>query len=125
GQVVETQDGLPYIGENADRQFIATGFCGNGFTLGTLAAMMARDRYLECKNPWFDLLRVGRSPFHEGLWQYLKENLDYPYYLLRDRLNGNSSEGSPEALAKGEGRLLKWQGRTVAAYRDNQGQLSI
>src|SRR6185503_10263664 len=36
GQVVETQDGLPYIGENADRQFIATGFCGNGFTLGTL-----------------------------------------------------------------------------------------
>ena len=31
GQVVETDDGLPFIGENAERQFIATGFSGNGF----------------------------------------------------------------------------------------------
>src|SRR3954465_10716881 len=29
GQVVETDDGLPFIGENAGREFIATGFCGN------------------------------------------------------------------------------------------------
>jgi glycine/D-amino acid oxidase-like deaminating enzyme len=36
GQVVETDDGLPFIGEHAHREFIATGFCGNGFTLGTL-----------------------------------------------------------------------------------------
>jgi glycine/D-amino acid oxidase-like deaminating enzyme/nitrite reductase/ring-hydroxylating ferredoxin subunit len=125
GQVVETQDGLPYIGENASNQFIATGFCGNGFTLGTLAAMMARDRYLECKNPWFDLLRVGRTPFHGGLWQYVKENLDYPYYLLRGRLEGADQEMSPEELAKGEGRILKWQGQKVAAYRDEQGTLSL
>ena len=33
GQVVETNDGLPFIGENEGEQFIATGFCGNGFTL--------------------------------------------------------------------------------------------
>src|SRR5581483_11235616 len=46
GQVVETNDGLPFIGESAGQQFIATGFCGNGFTLGTLSAVMARDRYL-------------------------------------------------------------------------------
>src|SRR5690349_1700990 len=91
------------ISENTHRQFIATGFCGNGFTLGTLAAMMARDRYLECKNPWFDLLRVGRTPFHGGLWQYVKENLDYPYYLLRDRLGAAEKDISPEVLAAGEG----------------------
>ncbi len=30
GQVISTPDGLPYIGENAEQQFIATGFCGNG-----------------------------------------------------------------------------------------------
>ena len=33
GQVVETPDGLPYIGEIADGQFVATGFGGNGMTL--------------------------------------------------------------------------------------------
>jgi glycine/D-amino acid oxidase-like deaminating enzyme/nitrite reductase/ring-hydroxylating ferredoxin subunit len=125
GQVIETQDGLPYIGENTDEQFIATGFCGNGFTLGTLAALMARDRYLECTNPWFDLLRVGRKPFHGGLWQYVKENLDYPYYLLRDRLEGADKDVSPEQLANGEGRLLEWQGKKVAAYRNEQGALTI
>jgi hypothetical protein len=28
-------------GESADRQFVATGFAGNGMTFGTLGAMMA------------------------------------------------------------------------------------
>lgn len=124
GQVVETDDGLPFIGEHARREFIATGFCGNGFTLGTLAAMMARDRFLDRANPWSDLLRCDRKPFHGGMWRYLSENLDYPYYLLRDRL-APVEEGEPESLAKGEGRLLKHQGCKVAAYRDEQGKLTL
>ena len=41
GQVIETNDGLPYIGTIAERQFVATGFSGNGMTFGTLAGMMA------------------------------------------------------------------------------------
>ena len=43
GQVVETNDGLPLIGEIAERQFISTGYAGNGMTFGTLGAMMACD----------------------------------------------------------------------------------
>jgi nitrite reductase/ring-hydroxylating ferredoxin subunit len=124
GQVVETQDGLPYAGENAERQFIATGYAGNGFTLGTLSAMMARDRYLNRPNPWSELLRVDRKPFHGGVWHYVKENFDYPYYLLRDRVTG-ADEGTLEELANGEGRILKWQGKKVAAYRNERGELSV
>jgi glycine/D-amino acid oxidase-like deaminating enzyme/nitrite reductase/ring-hydroxylating ferredoxin subunit len=124
GQVIETADGLPYAGENGEFQFIATGFCGNGMTLGTLGAMMARDRYLERENPWFDLLRVDRKPFHGGLWRYVSENVDYPYYLLRDRIAG-AEEGSFADLANGEGKILKWQGRKVAAYRSDTGVLSV
>jgi glycine/D-amino acid oxidase-like deaminating enzyme len=64
GEVVVTDDGLPFIGENAHREFIATGFCGNGFTLGTLSAMLARDRYLGRDNAWFEHFRVDRRlPF--------------------------------------------------------------
>jgi hypothetical protein len=33
GQVVETDDGLPFIGENANQEFIATGFCGQAYAL--------------------------------------------------------------------------------------------
>jgi glycine/D-amino acid oxidase-like deaminating enzyme/nitrite reductase/ring-hydroxylating ferredoxin subunit len=124
GQVVETADGLPYVGENSEWQFIATGFCGNGFTLGTLSAMMARDRYLDRENPWFDLLRVDRRPFHGGLWRYVAENVDYPYYLLRGRV-AHAAEGNPADLANGEAKILRWRGRRVAACRSEAGVLSV
>jgi len=124
GQVVETDDGLPFIGENCDRQFIATGFCGNGFTLGTLAAVMARDRYCRRRNPWFDLFAVHRKKFHGGTWRYLTENKDYPYYLLRNRLAPAQGD-SLDDLRIGEGKILRLDGKKVAAYRDESGELFL
>ena len=124
GQVIQTNDGLPFIGENEGKQFIATGFCGNGFTLGTLAAVMARDRYLDRKNPWFDLFRVDRRKFHGGTWRYIRENLDYPFYLLRDRLQGADS-ASPEDLKMGEGKILKLDGKKVAAYQNADAKIVL
>ena len=50
--MIETPDGLPYIGETAAHQFAATGFSGNGMTFGTLAGMMAADAILGRTNPW-------------------------------------------------------------------------
>jgi nitrite reductase/ring-hydroxylating ferredoxin subunit len=124
GQVVETDDGLPLIGENAGQQFIATGFCGNGFTLGTLSALMVRDRYLGRKNPWFDLFAVNRKQFHGGTWRYITENLDYPYYMLRDRLAGAGGD-SLDDLKIGEGKLLKLDGKKTAAFRDTDGKVTL
>src|SRR5205814_6309827 len=40
GQVIETADGLPYIGQSADHQYMATGYAGNGLTFVTVGAMM-------------------------------------------------------------------------------------
>jgi nitrite reductase/ring-hydroxylating ferredoxin subunit len=124
GQVVETNDGLPFIGESAEKQFVATGFCGNGFTLGTLSAVMARDRYLGRKNPWFDLFAVNRKKFHGGTWRYIKENLDYPYYMVRDRLAGAETD-SLEELQLGEGKLVNLEGKKFAAYRDEDGRVTL
>ena len=86
GQVIETNDGLPFIGENVERQFIATGFCGNGMTFGTVSAMMARDWATGTKNPWSDLFSPERKIVRGGVWDYLRENKDYPYYLIKGRL---------------------------------------
>src|SRR5438552_16821414 len=61
GQIISTPDGLPYIGENAERQFVATGYCGNGITFGTVAAMMASDSTTARKNPWTKLFAVDRK----------------------------------------------------------------
>lgn len=124
GQVVETDDGMPFIGENEEREFIATGFCGNGFTLGTLSALMARDRFLGRGNPWFSLLAVARLPFHGGTWRYVQENVDYPYYFLRDRLRRPEAE-SVDQVGRNEGKIVGYQGKKVAAYRDDADQLTL
>jgi glycine/D-amino acid oxidase-like deaminating enzyme/nitrite reductase/ring-hydroxylating ferredoxin subunit len=124
GQVIETDDGLPFIGENAPRQFIATGFAGNGYTLGTMGAIMARDRFLGRSNPWTELFRVDRKPFHGGLWRYLQENFDYPHYLLRDRLARADTKRLDE-VPRGQGMIVAHQGHKVAAHRDATGALTL
>ncbi len=61
GQVIVTNDGLPYIGPNESDQFIGTGYCGNGFTFGATAAAMARDWVTDVKNPWRELFSPARK----------------------------------------------------------------
>ena len=124
GQVIETQDGLPYIGETAERQFAATGFGGNGMTFGTLGAMMAVDAFLKRKNPWAELFDVHRKKILGGTWKYLSENTDYPYYLLRNWLGGAETK-SLRGSKPGQGKIVQRNNRKVAAYRDAGGKLSL
>ncbi len=122
GQVIETSDGMPYIGETAPRQFVATGFCGNGMTFATVAAMMACDSFLGRVNPWRDLFSPNRKKL-SAAWNYLKENADYPYYLVKDRLA--KAEGkSFKSLKRNEGKILKIAGHKVAAFRDAHGKIT-
>ena len=122
GQVIETPDGLPYIGEMSPRQFVATGFAGNGLTFGTVGAMMARDAVLGRPNPWAKLFDVGRKKL-SAVWDYLKENKDYPYYIVRDRFAG--AEGrSIRSLPRGTGKVLELSGQKVAAYRAPDGEVT-
>jgi glycine/D-amino acid oxidase-like deaminating enzyme/nitrite reductase/ring-hydroxylating ferredoxin subunit len=124
GQVIETNDGLPFIGETAPKQFAATGFAGNGMTFGTLGAMMAVDAMLGRKNPWQDLFAPNRNTVRGGTLDYLRENKDYPFYLVRDWLGGTEGD-SLESVARGEGKILHLDGKKVAAYRDDAGKVSL
>ncbi|HEY7446953.1 MAG TPA: FAD-dependent oxidoreductase [Vicinamibacterales bacterium] len=124
GQVIETHDGLPYIGETAERQFVATGFAGNGMTFGTLAGMMACDAAMGRTNPWRDLFDPGRATVRTGAWDYVRENAAYPYYMIRDRLTGPEGK-SLRAVKNGEGKVLEINGERVAASRDEEGRLSL
>lgn len=122
GQVIEAIDGLPYIGENAPNQFIATGFSGNGLTFGMAAALMACDWATDRKNPWTDLFAPRRKKL-TALWNYLRENIDYPYYMLKDRLK--KAEGDTvSSVPRGEGRILKIEGQRLAVYRDDAGKVT-
>jgi glycine/D-amino acid oxidase-like deaminating enzyme/nitrite reductase/ring-hydroxylating ferredoxin subunit len=122
GQVIETNDSLPYIGQNAEGQFIATGYGGNGITFATIAAMMARDWVTGAKNPWTDLFDVDRKLIKHGAWDYLRENADYPYYMIKDRL-ARAEADSVRELKSGDGMIVKSRGKKVAAYRDKEGEV--
>lgn len=122
GQVIETPDGLPLIGELAPKQFVSTGYSGNGITFGTVGAMMAADAVIGRRNPWAELFDTGRTKILGGLWDYVRENKDYPYYLVRDRFAG--SEGrSVRAVQRGTGKVLSLDGKHVAVYRDLDGSV--
>jgi glycine/D-amino acid oxidase-like deaminating enzyme/nitrite reductase/ring-hydroxylating ferredoxin subunit len=124
GQVIETPDGLPYIGWSADHQYSATGYAGNGLTFGTLAGMMTSDAILQRLNPWAELFDPGRKALVNGLWNYVKENVDYPYYLIRSRFAGGDAQ-SLRAVKRGEGRIVERHGEKVAAYRGTDGSVSM
>ncbi len=124
GQIIETPDGLPYIGESADHQYSATGYAGNGLTFGTLAGLMIADAMLERSSPWTELFDPGRKALTRGWWDYVKENIDYPYYLMRDRLAGAEAK-SLRAVKRGHGQVIERNGAKVAAYRDPAGTVTL
>ena len=78
GQVMETQDGLAFIGRNpmdADNVYVATGDSGMGMTHGTIAGMLICDLIQGRPNRWAELydpsrIRVGAAG------DFLKENLN-------------------------------------------------
>ena len=124
GQVIETPDGLPYIGQSGEHQYSSTGYAGNGLTFGTLAGLMTADAILGRANPWRELFDPGRKALTRGLWDYLKENADYPYYLIRDRFAGAETT-SLRAVKRGHGMVIERNGAKVAASRDASGKVTL
>jgi Rieske Fe-S protein len=82
--------------------------------------MVAADGILGRVNPWSELFDTGRKKIRGGAWNYLKENRDYPYYLIRDRFAGPGAR-SLRQVRRGEGRILDRDGKRVAAYRGEDG----
>jgi Rieske Fe-S protein len=70
------------------------------------------------------MFAIDRKKIRAGIWDFIKENKDYPYYLLRDRLAPTEGD-SVAQVARGEGRIIGLDGRKVAAYRDREGKLSL
>src|SRR5262249_35430272 len=76
------------------------------------------------KNPWQDLFDVQRKKIRGGTWSYVRENIDYPYFLVRDRLAG-AEAGTLDALGREQGRIVKLDGRKGAPDPDADGCVSL
>jgi glycine/D-amino acid oxidase-like deaminating enzyme/nitrite reductase/ring-hydroxylating ferredoxin subunit len=122
GQVLEPSDGLAFIGPNpgSEHVYIATGDSGQGITHGAIAGMLLTDLILGRPNPWADLYAPGRLTLRAAP-ELLKENLNVAGQYARSAVAGERVEDAP--IHAGEGRVIRRNGKKIAAYRDDEGIL--
>lgn len=124
GQVMETMDGLAFIGRNPlDEKniFIATGDSGMGITHGAIAGMLLTDLILEKDNPWAKLYDPSRKTV-SAAGSFISENLNvarqYADWLTPGEV------GSTDEIAPGCGAIVRRGLTKVAASRDEKGVLT-
>ena len=123
GQVMETVDGLAFIGRNpldADNVYIVTGDSGMGLTHGTIAGMLISDLIRQLANPWeelYDPARVRTGAAVEWVKENINVALQYKSWLTRGDV------ASVDEIAPGDGAVMVESGRKLAVYRDERGEI--
>jgi Rieske Fe-S protein len=126
GQIIETADGLPYIGRspNAEHVWVGTGFSGNGMTFGTLAGMILSDAVMGRENAYTALYNPSRVKPLAAAVTYLTENVDFPRYFIQDRLLRVNVEAKALAeVGNGEAKIVQLRGEKLAVFRDDAGEV--
>lgn len=125
-EIFEPADGLPYIGRDpgTDHVYLATGYAGNGLTLGTIAGETLSELILGRSSRWKDLFSPSRVKPLASAREVLRENLNVAWRLIADRLRRETADGRPP-LAPGEGRVLDVDGRKAAVWRDEGGAIHV
>ncbi|EHJ46958.1 FAD dependent oxidoreductase [Solidesulfovibrio carbinoliphilus subsp. oakridgensis] len=125
GQVLETFDGLGYIGKNPTEAnvYIATGDSGHGLTHGAIAGMLLSDLILGRSNAWTELYSPARQVFHggAGIARWLGENLN----VTRQTLDWISpgEVATEDRIAPGTGAVVRKGWGKEAVWRDAAGGL--
>lgn len=123
GEVMEPNDGLAFLGRNPmddDNVYLITGDSGNGMTHCTIGAMLVTDLIMERPNPWSALYDPARKPVH-GLGQFASEQANVAA-RYGEWLSGGGVD-SVQAIAPGDGAVLREGLHRVAVYRDPEGGL--
>ncbi|HVR96722.1 MAG TPA: FAD-dependent oxidoreductase [Thermoanaerobaculia bacterium] len=123
GQVMETIDGLAFIGRNAldkDNVFVVTGDSGMGLTHGTIAGILLTDLILGRENPWATLYDPSRKTLRAA-GEYAKETLNVAAQYT-DWVTGGDVDSTDE-IARDSGAVLRRGLTKVAVYRDENDVL--
>ncbi|RYF82618.1 MAG: FAD-dependent oxidoreductase [Chitinophagaceae bacterium] len=122
-QYFEPSDGLAYIGHlpgNPENVYVATGYSGNGITYSHIAAITLTDLITKGKSEFADLFAPGRVKPVAGFASFVQENADVVKEFVAKRINVEKIDGLSE-LAHGEAKVVKYEGETVAVYKDENG----
>ena len=123
GQVMETVDGLAFIGHNAsdeDNVLIATGDSGMGMTHGTIAGLLLTDLIQGRENPWEELYSPRRKTAGAAA-EWIEENANVVKQFT-DYVTGGDV-ASVDEIAAGDGAVVRRGLSKIAVYRDEAGAL--
>ncbi len=124
-QYFEPSDGLAYIGHlpgNPANVFVATGFGGNGITYSHIAALTLTELITKGKSEYANLFSPGRIKPVAGFEAFVKENADVVGQFIGKRLQKEKLNSLAE-LSAGEAKVVKYEGETIALYKDEKGNL--
>lgn len=123
GQIIETIDGLAYIGRNpggAGNVYIVTGDSGNGLTHGTIAGMIIPELIQGRSHPWEKTYDPSRKPLKAAA-EYGLSNLRMASRLA-DWFKGHETSEDDD-VPVGGGAVQRRGLKHVALYRDDGGEL--
>lgn len=123
GQVMETTDGLAFIGRNPHDEpnvFIATGDSGMGMTHGTIAGMILSELIGGREHPWAAVYDPSRKTLR-AFGHFTRENLNTAWQYT-DWVTGGDV-GDPDEIRPGRGAVVRSGLHKLAVYRDSKGSL--
>ena len=124
GQVMESFDGLAFIGPNPGSQgktYIVTGDSGMGMTHGTIAGMLLTDLICGRENRWAELYRPARLVPAGATTEFVSENVNVAVQYTDWLTSGDVTE--TQAISPHQGAIIRRGTGKLAVYRDHQGTL--
>lgn len=124
-QYFEPDGGLAYIGHvpgHPDNVLVATGYGGNGITYSHIAAITLADLITKGESGYAELFKPSRIKPVAGFKNFIRENADVVAQFVEKRL-GMEKLQELANLAPGEGKLVKYEGESIALFKDESGKL--
>lgn len=124
-QYFEPSDGLAYIGRipgGDDNVFVATGFGGNGITYSHIAAITLSEIIGKGESEYEALFNPRRVKPVAGFASFVKENVSVIKDFFSKRFNQQQLSELAD-IAPGEARVVKWEGESIALYKEESGKL--
>jgi len=125
-QYYQSADGLPYIGKMPGEEniYISTGYTGNGMTFGSMASLVIPDLLDGKETDLSKLFSPARIKPIASAGNVLDEVVNASVHFVKDKFSADKIDELNE-INSGEGKIIKHDGKTYAAYRDEKSELHL
>lgn len=119
-----TLDNVPYIGRFSEEEpdwYVATGFKKWGMASSMVSAMLIRDKIIGKENPNGEIFSPQRFTPGASARTFLEDSLHTVQGLSRRILA--PPRASTEAVPKGHGGIVEYDGQKAGVYKDEDGNV--